>query len=171
MSSTWARPLLDHCRLRSDFLTDVLTPAGGAVSIQWSAGLRDGARDAVAGADIRRRVIYLHPSLKRRAAEYRRILTHEMFHFVWVRLGNPKRAAWRDLLRAELAANARGELGWSSEWRKAELPARFDEYTCEAFCDTAAWVFAGGESEEYTLAPKWRERRRAWMLGTAPYRC
>lgn len=170
MSSIWARPRLDRCRLNSEFLAKVLIPAGRAVSIRWSAGLRDGARDAVAGADIRRREIHLHPSLERRAAEYRRILTHELFHFAWVRLGNPKRAAWKELLRAELAARALGELGWSSEWRKQELPARFDEYACEAFCDTAAWVFAGGTSDEYTLAAKWREKRKTWMLSVSPFR-
>lgn len=137
--------------------------AGRPVSVRWSAGLRDGVRDAVAGADIRRREIHLHPALARRGAEYRRILTHELFHFVWVRLGNPKRAAWKELLRAELSAGARGELGWSSEWRKAELPARFDEYACESFCDTAAWLFASAHSEEYTLAVRWRERRRAFL--------
>jgi hypothetical protein len=148
----------------------VLVLAGRPVSIRWTAGLRDGARDAVAGADIRRREIHLHPALARRPSEYRRILTHELFHFVWVRLGNPKRAAWKELLRAELAAGSRGELGWSSEWRKAELPVRFDEYACESFCDSAAWTFAGAGSSAYTLAAKWRERRRTFLLGIAPFR-
>ena len=156
--------------MNSDFLADVLTLAGRPVAVRWSAGLRDGARDAVAGADIRRREVHLHPSLARRAAEYRRILTHELFHFAWVRLGNPKRAAWKELLGAELESGARGELGWSSEWRKAELPRCFDEYACEAFCDTAAWLYSQAPSDEYTLAVKWRTRRKAWMIAAAPFR-
>lgn len=156
--------------MNSDFLADVLALAGRPVSIRWSAGLRDGARDAIAGADIRRREVHLHPSLARRAGEYRRILTHELFHFAWVRLGNLKRAAWKELLQAEIESGARGELGWSSEWRKAELPRRFDEYACEAFCDTAAWLYSQAPSEEYTLGAKWRTRRKAWMIAATPFR-
>jgi hypothetical protein len=77
------------------------------------------------------------------------------------------------VLAAELRAGARGELGWSAEWRKralapADLAARtrrWREYCCESFCDTAAWLFAGlpGHSE-FTLAGRWRERRRRWFL-------
>ena len=133
--------------------------------------MRDGRREAVAGADLRRRVIHLHPALREDDAERARILTHELFHFAWVRLGNPKRAAWKALLEAELRARARGELGYSSQWRKEELPARFAAYACEAFCDTGAWLYSGcAEHDEYTLAPRWRERRRAWFLAAEPFR-
>ena len=118
----------------------------------------------MAGADLRRRVIYLHPSLGQQPEECARIFTHELFHFVWVRLGNPPRASWKALLQAELDRDARGELGWSSEWRKAELPSRFPNYACESFCDTAAWLHSGVSSHaEYTLAARWRTRRREWF--------
>ncbi|MCU1327875.1 MAG: hypothetical protein JWN34_3245, partial [Bryobacterales bacterium] len=48
-------------------------------------------------------------------------MVHELFHFVWVRLGNPRRKEWESLLRAEWEARAKGETGWSAEWRKREL--------------------------------------------------
>jgi hypothetical protein len=132
----------------------------------WTAGLRDGPREAVAGANLRRREIHLDRGLRGEKEELRRIFTHEVFHFAWVRLGNPKRASWKELLGEELAAGARGELGWSSEWRKQELPARFAGYACEAFCDTGAYLFAGvAQHEEYTLARRWRGRRREWFAG------
>jgi len=110
--------------------------------------------------------------LAARPAEFLRIFVHEIFHFAWLRLGNPGRRSWEALLRAELAGGARGELGWSAEWRKAELQSRdaarrtrrWREYVCESFCDTAAWVYSGVPSHrEYTLAPRFRERRRRWF--------
>lgn len=145
-------------------LRSVLSPSSKPITVRWNADLFDGGKLALAGADLRRREIHLHPSLKRNASERSRILTHELFHFAWVRLGNPKRAAWKLLLRNELDSGARGELGYSSEWRKAELPARFPAYACESFCDTAAWLFSTcREHSEYTLAARWRERRRRWF--------
>jgi hypothetical protein len=152
-------------------LPSVLSPSNGnPIRLVWNAALRDGPRPAIAGADIRNREIHLHPNLRRQPAERSRILTHELFHFVWVRLGNPRRAAWKQLLEEELAAQAKGELGWSSQWRKADLPRHFPNYACEAFCDTAAWLFSNcPEHEEYTLANKWRGRRRAWFLANPPF--
>ena len=152
-------------------LPSVLSPSNGKpIRLVWNAALRDGPRPAIAGADIRKREIHLHPTLRRQPAERSRILTHELFHFVWVRLGNPRRATWKQLLETELAAHARGELGWSSQWRKANLPRNFPNYACEAFCDTAAWLFSNcPEHEEYTLANKWRGRRRAWFLANPPF--
>jgi hypothetical protein len=83
---------------------------------------------------------------------------------------SPTNSAWKQLLEAELAAHAKGELGWSSQWRKADLPRNFPNYACEAFCDTAAWLFSAcPEHEEYTLANKWRARRRAWFLANPPF--
>lgn len=134
------------------------------IRIVWTSALRDGSRDAVAGSDIRGRVIHLHPRLRRDSKERDRILVHEIFHFVWVRLGNPKRAAWKSVIAAELRRGARGELGWSSEWRKGERPVRTNSYACEAFCDTAAWLYAGIEShEEFTLPKRWCDGRRAFF--------
>ncbi|MBI2687513.1 MAG: hypothetical protein HYX27_14465 [Acidobacteria bacterium] len=142
------------------------------IRLVWHGGLRDGAREAIGGADIRRREIHLDPALRNDRADYSRILTHEIFHFVWVRLGNPRREAWKKVLQHELDAKAKGELGWSSQWRKAELPRNFPSYSCESFCDTAAWLFSDcREHEDYTLAARWRVKRRAWFVANLPMVC
>src|SRR5271168_284330 len=64
---------------------------------------------------VRDRLITMEAELIRQPAEFRRILVHELFHFVWVRLGNTRRQSWQLLIEAELNAGARGELGWSAE--------------------------------------------------------
>jgi predicted SprT family Zn-dependent metalloprotease len=155
-------------------LPSVLSPSNSApIRLIWNDKLRDHGRQAAAGADLRRREIHLHPSLRHQPSERSRILTHELFHFVWIRLGNPRRADWKQLLEGELRRGARGELGWSSQWRKSDLPENFSHYACEAFCDTAAWLYSScREHEEYALAPRWRARRRAWFLANlkAPVR-
>jgi hypothetical protein len=112
----------------------------------------------------------LDRDLKADASEHGRILLHELFHFVWVRLGNPARREWEDLLGMEWRRRARGEAGWSAEWRKKELQdrdarersRRWREYCCESFCDTAAWLW-GGQETELTLARRWRSGRHAWF--------
>jgi len=111
------------------------------------------------------------------ATEFRRIFVHEVFHFVWPRLGNPARWSYEDLLRGEWSSGARGELGWSAEWRKRSLsrangvPPRnrpWREYCCESFCDTAAWLYSGvKEHEEFTLAACFRQRRQEWITALA----
>jgi hypothetical protein len=92
------------------------------------------------------------------------ILAHEVFHFVWARLGNKRRTGFAALVRAELSANARGEMGESAaSWKHSDLKS----YICESFCDTAAWLYSGVKhSPEFTLAPRWRRKRRAWFCGT-----
>ena len=118
-----------------------------------------------AGSFLRKREMVLDAALLEDERERARILVHELFHFVWVRLGNPRREAWRALLAVELERRARGELGWSSEWRKAG--GLTSDYVCESFCDTAAWMYAGVEEhQEFTLAARWRGRRRVWFLRT-----
>jgi len=151
-------------------LPSALSPSNGRpIRLIWNGSLSDGPRPAVAGAAIRRREIHIHPNLRKNATERSRILTHELFHFAWVRLGNPRRAAWKRLLASELASSAQGELGWSSEWRKRELPKNFNNYACESFCDTAACLFSNcREHKEYTLAKRWRTKRRAWFLANLP---
>ncbi len=132
---------------------------------------RRGAVDG--GAFLRRRRIVLDAGLARRPSEFTRILIHELFHFAWLRLGNPLRRSWEDLLAAECAAGASGELGWSAEWRKLALGKRhraargrrWREYCCESFCDTAAWLFAGLRAHpEFTLPLSCRARRREWFV-------
>ena len=123
-----------------------------------------------AGSFPRRRLIIFDSSLKSNEPELRRILLHEVLHFVWLRLGNGRRAEYGALLGLELARRARGEMGWSAEWRKDALEPddrqsrRWREYVCESFCDTGA-AFAGGfvDHPEVTLARTFRDRREQWF--------
>jgi hypothetical protein len=114
---------------------------------------------------IRRREIVLETDLTRKPGDLGLITVHEIFHFVWARLGNPARRAWSALLETEAAAHARGELGESSSLKKSPVCTR--DYACESFCDTAAWLYSGvRRSPHFTLAERWRSRRRAWFEHT-----
>jgi hypothetical protein len=125
---------------------------------------------AHAATFIRDRLIVLDEDLRRDAKERLRVLLHELLHFVWVRAGNARRLGWESLLRDEFRARARGECGWSSEWRKSRLRVKdvegrtraWREYCCESFCDTGAWL-CGGVEKEVTLAGPRRRRRHAWF--------
>jgi hypothetical protein len=127
----------------------------------------------LAASYLRRREIVLDEALLGQPRNLARLLAHELFHFVWLRLGNPGRSAYEALLRAEFRAGAGGELGWSAEYRKAALtPAdrrhrtrRWREYACESFCDTAGWLAAGGPHPEFTLDAPRRPHRRDWFAG------
>jgi hypothetical protein len=126
-----------------------------------------------AGSFIRKRQIVLDRELEGQPRELARILVHELFHFAWVRLGNPARRSYEALLREEWKRRARGELGWSAESRKRGLsePAMrvsasrsWRDYLCESFCDTAAWIYSGVRRHpEYTLAARHRNRRAEWF--------
>jgi len=121
-----------------------------------------------AASFMRKREIVLEAELQRRPRELARILTHELFHFAWIRLSNQARGSWDALLRSERAAHARGELGWSSESRKSALTSRkqaaWREYVCESFCDSAAWLYSGvRRHSEFTLAERHRRRRAEWF--------
>jgi hypothetical protein len=146
---------------------------GRPVRLEIRRGLRDARGEVHAGAFLRERRIAFDAMLVCDRHELQRIFVHELFHFVWLRLGNPRRWSWEEMLRAECLAGARGELGWSAEWRKRAL--RLDdaahrsrpwrEYACESFCDTAAWIFSGLRAHtEFTLPPRFRERRRKWFV-------
>jgi hypothetical protein len=134
-------------------------------------------RPVHAGSFIRKREIVLESELRSAPQEMARIFVHELFHFAWVRLGNPRRRSFEGLLRGELAARARGELGWSAQERKFALnrakegPA-WRSYICESFCDTAAFLYSGYEQhEEFTLRPGWRRKRALWFdesVGSRP---
>jgi hypothetical protein len=134
-----------------------------------------------AGSFIRKRRIVLDRELESQPRELARILVHELFHFAWVRLGNPARRSDEVLVRAEWTQRARGELGWSAESRKRMLlkrssrpavSAAWREYLCESFCDTAAWIYSGiRRHPEYTLAARHRDRRAQWfraVFGAGP---
>jgi hypothetical protein len=141
---------------------------GSPILIRSFPGLRDRHGAVHAGSFLRARRILFDCA----AAEFPRIFVHEVFHFVWLRAGNPRRSDYEQLLRDEARVGARGELGWSSEWRKRKLTAtdrnsgtrRWREYACESFCDTAAWLYSGtGEHEEFTLSNRFRSRRVKWF--------
>jgi hypothetical protein len=141
---------------------------GRPIRIHRHAGLRDRHGPVHGGAFLRERRI----AFDCRTREFARIFTHEVFHFVWLRLGNRWRRSYEELVRRELAAGARGELGWASEFRKRDLRGddagrrtrRWREYCCESFCDSAAWLYSGvRRHEEFTLASRHRARRGLWF--------
>lgn len=121
---------------------------------------------------VRDREIVLETELLAKPGLFRFILAHELFHFVWVRLGNLRRAEFSAIIRQEQAARARGELGESSAVRK-ERVGRSDclrnsrawrNYVCESFCDTAAWFYSGMRRNlAFTLPKRWRDQRAAWF--------
>jgi hypothetical protein len=120
---------------------------------------------------IRKRQIVLDQELQRQPRELRRILVHELFHFAWVRLGNPARDSFERLLVRERKKRARGELGWSAEMRKSRAGVRkvnkWRDYACESFCDTAAWLYSGlRRHPEFTLAKRHRKLRAEWFHAT-----
>ncbi|MBV8845761.1 MAG: hypothetical protein JO307_23380 [Bryobacterales bacterium] len=126
----------------------------------------------LAATSISKRAIALDRQVLSSRGDFERILVHEIFHFVWVRLSNAGRREWERLLEGEFSGGAEGELGWSAEWRKNKLARRdadrrspkWRRYICESFCDTAAWRFAGLKGhEEFTLAVKYRRARRRWF--------
>jgi hypothetical protein len=142
--------------------------AGAPVRIARVPELHDRHGAAHAGAFLRRRRMAFDCT----RAEFARVFTHELFHFVWLRAGNPVRRSYEELVQHECLAGSPGELGWSSEWRKRTLTPRdirartrrWREYCCESFCDAAAWLYSGvGRHPEFTLAARLRERRRAWF--------
>jgi hypothetical protein len=131
----------------------------------------------LAATSIPRRLILLDADVLTPPREFERILVHEIFHFVWVRLSNEKRWSWEGVVGKQLTGKARGELGWSAEWRKLKLK-RVDRqrrtrawrrYVCESFCDTAAWRFSGLKAHpEFTLPAPARRSRRAWFTKNLP---
>jgi len=159
---------------------------GRAIRLRFLPDLRAGSRKVYsqrphgqpvhAASFIRKRKIILDQELQRRHNELARIVVHELFHFVWVRLGNPVRRSYLALLKQEWKERARGELGWSAELRKARLrkPARsgrragqWRDYACESFCDTAAWLYSGVRRHpEFKLAAGHRKRRVEWFRAT-----
>ena len=144
--------------------------AGLPISVETVRSLHDRRGPVHGGSFLRERRIALDCT----RAEFPRIFVHEVAHFIWLRLGNGGRLTYEDVLRAELAQRARGELGWSAEWRKdalqpddiASRSRRWREYCCESFCDTAAWLYSGVPVHaEFTLAQRWSRHRKSWFSG------
>jgi hypothetical protein len=129
--------------------------------------------DAVyAGSFLRKRKIVLDEVMLRTPRVLERIFVHEVFHFVWSKLGTRLRASYEALVASELAANSSGELGWSAESMKLQLTSadirqrtrRWKDYICESFCDTAGWLFGSARQySEMTLGRTERDTRRRWF--------
>jgi hypothetical protein len=121
-------------------------------------------------------VVYLDRAVLVQRGDFERILVHELFHFVWVRLSRQTRLDWEDVLSREFRSRAKGELGWSAEWRKEKLspgdrtgrtPA-WRRYVRESFCDSAARAYSGlTKHDEFTLSATWTRKRIAWMTNLA----
>jgi hypothetical protein len=147
--------------------------AGRPVRIEFHRTVRDAAGDAAHAATfLRLRRMVIEEALMADADDFARIFVHELFHFVWLRLGNTKRRSYERVIAKELQRGFRGELGWSAEWRKNKLDRRdwktrtrrWREYCCESFCDTAAWRYAGVKKHrEFTLDSGARAVRGQWF--------
>ena len=142
--------------------------SGRAVEIR----VRPSLGPHLAATFLRRRLILLDSEVLAQRGDFERILVHELFHFVWVRLSNAMRRDWERTIARELRRRAQGELGWSAERRKLKLASAdlqrrskaWRLYACESFCDTAAWRFAGLKSHpEFTLAATFRRARHVWF--------
>lgn len=148
---------------------------GGKLLLAGESG-----QDVHAATFPKQRLIILDRALIVRPSELKRIWIHELFHFVWWRLGNARRLGWEGVLQREIRSLASGELGWSSECRKHRLSGkdhrartrRWREYCCESFCDSAAWLLSGiRQHGEFTLAPEYRAARRQWLREFLRYNC
>lgn len=133
-----------------------------------------GGNPVHAGSDIARRNMVLDRELLANPSELKRIFVHELYHFAWVRLGNPRRREFEHVLCREFDRHARGELGWSAESMKRGLQPsdrrrrtrRWRAYVCESFCDTAAWVYSGvSRHAEWTLPAQFRSARKTCFAG------
>ena len=166
-----AKALQIHYERRARQIFTHLPLAGSMPRIEAAPGLRDRRGPVHAGAFLREGRIAFDCT----RAEFPRIFVHELFHFVWLRAGNPVRWSYENLLRAERRGGARGELGWSAEWRKRALAPvdmprrsrRWREYCCESFCDTAAWLYSGvRQHPEFNLPARYRNFRQHWFSET-----
>jgi hypothetical protein len=147
--------------------------AGRPVRIEFRRTIEDEAGEpAHAATFLRQRRMVFEEALMADADDFARIFVHELFHFVWLRLGNAKRKSYERVIASELRRGMRGELGWSAEWRKKvlerrdwnERTRRWREYCCESFCDTAAWRYAGVKKHgEFTLESRVRKVRGEWF--------
>ena len=169
MRPSSAKALQTDYEIRARRIFARLPLAGSMPRIEAAPGLRDRRGPVHAGAFLRQGRIAFDCT----RAEFPRVFVHELFHFAWLRAGNPVRWSYEDLLRSERRARARGELGWSAEWRKRALtPAEaarrsrlWREYCCESFCDTAAWMYSGVDRHpEFTLPARYRDFRQRWFI-------
>jgi hypothetical protein len=160
-------PQLSGSPIRIRFESELTAHRGKLLSQQPSRGTA-----VHAASFIRKRELVIDSELVKRPRILRFIIIHELFHFVWMRLGNKSRAEFTQLLADEYMYRARGELGDSAAVKKALLAPsdsltntrRWRDYVCESFCDTAAWRYSGVKQKGASgLAPRWRKRRELWF--------
>lgn len=122
-----------------------------------------------AASYLRSRQMTLESELLANETELTRILLHELFHFIWLRLSNARRASYQALVLAEWRRRSRGEAGWSAEHVKARIkkPGRsrlWRLYVCESFCDSgAAYAARLTAHPEFTLAKSFWDKRSQWL--------
>lgn len=158
--------LKGHRRIHVSFLPYLTAYKGKLLS-------RSPHGDAVyAGSFLRQRRIVLDELMLRTPRVLERIFVHEVFHFVWSKLGNKLRLSYERLVLQEFKSGVEGELGWSAESMKQSLTAsdrqkrtrRWKDYVCESFCDTAGWLFGSATRySEMTLGRAERDARRRWF--------
>ena len=158
-------------QLRGDRIAVIYRPALTA----WKGDLLSKSQkgDSVyAGCFLRKRRIVLEQGMLRTPRVLERIFVHEVFHFVWPRLGKPVRDSFHMLIAREMKRGVGGELGWSGESIKTNLTEqdrvtqsrRWKDYLCESFCDTAGWYFGSARQySELTLGRESRAERRRWV--------
>jgi len=142
----------------------------GSLRVAGGKLVKQGGTEVHAATFLRERRMILDRTMQSTPRELRRIVAHEVFHFVWRRLGNETRNEWNELLRREFQAHAKGEMGWSAEWRKDRLQEhdatartrKWREYACESFCDSAASLFVR-DHPEISLRSQFRMRREQWL--------
>ncbi len=144
--------------------------SGDPIRVGRETGLCDRHGDSHAVTFLRgRRILF-----DCRRAEFPRVFVHEVFHFVWLRAGNAARDSFGQLLAAEIERGARGELGWSAEWRKLRLTDRDRRSARAAGANTVAKAsairargFSRGMArhDEFTLAKSCRKVRRNGLSG------
>jgi hypothetical protein len=149
------------------FLPELTAHRGKLLSAHPDCG-----RPVHAATFVPQRRIVLEQDLLADAALLRLILTHEILHFAWRRLGNSRRGEYHELLVSECVSHARGELGESAAVAKEKIVEKdwlsgsptWRQYACESFCDTGAWLLGGvARHASFDLAKRWRERRAAWF--------
>ena len=100
-----------------------------------------------------------------------RIFVHEVFHFVWSKLGNRLRASYQELVLDELGCDARRtrlvRRSMKLQLAKSDLEGRtrrWKDYLCESFCDTAGWLY--GSARQYSEMTLGRDQRDAAGAGS-----
>jgi hypothetical protein len=174
----------------SDFLIGLPALQGSPIALKFQpeltacrgkllSGRPERGRAVHAASFLIERQIVLERRLLSEKDELRLILTHELFHFIWRKLGNRRRAEYESLVEEEHRNRARGELGESSgvaqevltDEDRALRSKRWKNYVCESFCDTGAWLYAGvARNEHFRLAEKWKQMRARWLASLSGFR-